>query len=247
MHKSLNDALIAKFLEREFATLGKVFPHARALDLGCGDMRYAKHFERNNWLPVYSDHEVRAKGVQILIDAHSLPFADGVFDVINMTEVLEHLHHPSDALKEIARVLAPNGRVLITFPFMWMIHEVPHDYFRYTEFGFAVLAKDAGLTIERFYRRGGAFGLMLSLVEIKILGLAHVMSKRPILSLFGRLLDALARGIAAGSFHLYLLLTNKTNTRAVRYPGENLDGALGKLRLWTLGYNFVLKKVATNI
>ena len=80
---------------------------------------------------MFSDHEKRADGVEILLDAHAIPFADEYFDIILMTEVLEHLHDPGTALKELARILSPDGRLLITFPFMWMLHELPTDYFSF--------------------------------------------------------------------------------------------------------------------
>jgi SAM-dependent methyltransferase len=49
-------------------------------------------------------------------DHERLPFADGVFDAVFCTEVLEHLRDPRRCLREIRRVLAPGGRVLVSVP-----------------------------------------------------------------------------------------------------------------------------------
>jgi SAM-dependent methyltransferase len=49
-------------------------------------------------------------------DALSLPFADGEFDRIVAAEVLEHIHHDVDAIKELVRVLRPGGTLAISVP-----------------------------------------------------------------------------------------------------------------------------------
>lgn len=48
--------------------------------------------------------------------AYALPFPDASFDVIFCTEVLEHLAEPERAVREMARVLVPGGKIFITVP-----------------------------------------------------------------------------------------------------------------------------------
>jgi len=52
-------------------------------------------------------------------DAYRLPFADGAFNAVICSEVLEHLHDYQDALAEIRRVLKPGGRFAPTVPRAW--------------------------------------------------------------------------------------------------------------------------------
>ena len=52
-------------------------------------------------------------------DIEELPFADGCFDVVICSEVLEHLHSSHRALREITRVLAPHGRLALSVPRGW--------------------------------------------------------------------------------------------------------------------------------
>jgi SAM-dependent methyltransferase len=60
---------------------------------------------------VGQDHVVGVEG-----DAESLPFACRSFDLIILTETLEHLLDPSHALAEIARLLRPEGHLVLTVP-----------------------------------------------------------------------------------------------------------------------------------
>jgi len=53
----------------------------------------------------------------VLGDALRLPFQDNSFDAIVASEVLEHLNVPSDAVREMYRVLKPNGRVIASTPY----------------------------------------------------------------------------------------------------------------------------------
>jgi ubiquinone/menaquinone biosynthesis C-methylase UbiE len=50
------------------------------------------------------------------VDAEPLPFEDGLFDVVVFAEVMEHVRFPEQALREIARVLKKNGRLVGSVP-----------------------------------------------------------------------------------------------------------------------------------
>jgi SAM-dependent methyltransferase len=82
------------------------------------------------------------KGIDMLADAHALPFADGSFDAIVAVEVLEHLRNPVAASSELARVLRPDGVALITIPFMFRVHGDPYDFQRFTANGLEALFAD---------------------------------------------------------------------------------------------------------
>jgi SAM-dependent methyltransferase len=59
-------------------------------------------------------------------DACALPFDDESFDLVTSFDVLEHIEDDSLALRELARVLRPNGYLLVTVPayrFLWSIHD----------------------------------------------------------------------------------------------------------------------------
>jgi SAM-dependent methyltransferase len=78
-----------------------------------------------------------------------LPFEVASFDTVVCTEVLEHVPEPAQVVREIARVLKPNGYVILTTPLYYPIHEEPYDFFRFTPFGLRHPFNEAGLEVTR--------------------------------------------------------------------------------------------------
>ncbi len=102
----------------------------RTLDLGCGQSPLSNAFSNRVGVDI-----MPAAGVHVIADAHRLPFASGSFEQIICSEVLEHLADARLAVQEMARVLGDGGRVILTAPFVYPIHEAPNDYQRFTEYG----------------------------------------------------------------------------------------------------------------
>lgn len=85
--------------------------------------------------------------VDIVADAHYLPYADGSVDAIYSEAVFEHLHDPNKAAEEICRVLKPGKKVFICTPFMFPYHGYPDHYQNYTLSGLKHLFESAGMKI----------------------------------------------------------------------------------------------------
>jgi SAM-dependent methyltransferase len=64
------------------------------------------------------------------------------FAVVFCTEVLEHTLQPFDALRELLRILAPGGVLVLTTPFNFRIHGPLPDCWRFTEHGLRALLAD---------------------------------------------------------------------------------------------------------
>jgi SAM-dependent methyltransferase len=129
----------------------------KVLDLGCGAQPYAflARSRGLDYVPV--DLSILHTPPPIVCaDSLTLPFKDGSFDTVLSTQVVEHVADPFMMFAEISRVLKPHGRLVMTAPQVWPLHEEPHDYFRYTRYGLEELARRSGLQVLELRERGGA-------------------------------------------------------------------------------------------
>jgi len=79
--------------------------------------------------------------VDIIADAHYLPFQNEVFDGVWIQAVLEHVVDPKLVVSEIHRVLKSKGIVYAKTPFMQQVHEGAYDFTRFTVLGHRYLFK----------------------------------------------------------------------------------------------------------
>lgn len=85
--------------------------------------------------------------VDVVADAHALPYADGSVHAIYCEAVIEHLYDPPQAVKEMHRVLKPGGMVFAGTPFIYHYHGYPHHYQNFTLQGHENLFRRAGFHI----------------------------------------------------------------------------------------------------
>lgn len=94
----------------------------RILDIGCGDGVLLSLIKNARLYGVDLDQDsldfaaTKIKAKLVKASAEKLPFKNNLFDVVIATEIIEHLSKPELMLKEIKRVLKPNGRVIISTP-----------------------------------------------------------------------------------------------------------------------------------
>jgi hypothetical protein len=81
------------------------------------------------------------RGVDRVLDLHDLDIETGEIGAAIMIDTLEHVEYPHRALKEVHRVLADRGIVLMTSVMRFPIHEHPYDYWRFTPEAFRSLLK----------------------------------------------------------------------------------------------------------
>jgi len=88
---------------------------------------------------------------------------DKKFDVIFCLEVFEYLYDPVQAMKNIKRFLAKNGMLIVSFPFIYPVHEpIAYDSLRYTENGIRHILSTAGFSDWRFIYRKAKSPQMLT-------------------------------------------------------------------------------------
>lgn len=93
--------------------------------------------------------------VDVVGDAHSLPYRDATVDNLMSRAVLEHLHSPELAVSEMFRVLKPGGYIFLAVPFLQPYHGYPNHFQGLTHTGLKSIAEKAGFSTVSF---GNAFG-----------------------------------------------------------------------------------------
>lgn len=139
-HRLLNNALTSVAPEHI---------HGRLLDIGCGLKPYAPLLAPYVTEHVGVDHPESPHAltsVDVLATAYDIPLKSESFDTVLMSEVLEHLERPVDALAECHRLLRPGGKLILTTPFVWTLHEEPRDFYRFSPYGLRYVAEQAGFS-----------------------------------------------------------------------------------------------------
>lgn len=156
---------------RPDAAIGQLRGHV--LDIGCAD----------RWIESYCPDHIQYIGLDypatgtalysarpdVFADATRLPFSDASIDTVLCFEVLEHVRDHQAALEQFARVLKPAGTLLLSMPFMYPVHDAPHDYQRLTQFGLERDLTHAGFQIVQLVKTGHAVraaGLLTSLALV---------------------------------------------------------------------------------
>ena len=113
--------------------LGRYAAECRGRFLEFGDPRYRAAFQGSAIAQYDVLNITPGPGVTIVGDIQSCPhIPDNTYDVIVCTQVLEHVANPFLAAAELARILKPGGRLLLTVPAAYPYHAVPRDYWRFT-------------------------------------------------------------------------------------------------------------------
>src|SRR3989344_2703139 len=164
------------FLEhiQPYATPGKT------LDIGSGHGPYQNLFPNRLAVDI-----VDQPGVDVVADVHNLStLKNEEFEVVLCTEGLEHFYDPKQAISELTRVLKKGGVLILTTRFIFPLHEVPHDYYRFTEYGLRYLLREYEIvtlledgntleTLATLYERIGYQTITLGWKPLKLMWFLH--------------------------------------------------------------------------
>ncbi len=166
--------------------------HGQLLDVGCGEKPfeyiftpYVSEYIGVEYAPTFAATNTATRGkADVLYDGDTLPFEDASFDTVLSVQVLEHTPRPQQLMSEMARVLRPGGKLLLSVPFSFRLHEEPHDYFRYTPHGIRAFCDQSGLAVELALPHGGLWSLLahklnsyLALRVARVTGVAQRLGK----------------------------------------------------------------------
>jgi SAM-dependent methyltransferase len=191
--------------------------NGRVLEVGCGAQPYRHLLPSEcsyiglDWGRVEEHFGYRVPST-VHYDGRVFPFADGSFDSIFHTEVLEHVYETSQFLGECRRVLKAGGEMFFTVPFQARYHYIPFDFWRYTPAGLKRMMGEAGFAAVEIIPRGND----LTVVAYKNLVLIYRWLRS---GLFGKLL-----GVCAFPCALLCLLAGHLT---LRWQVGSTDDCLG--------------------
>lgn len=166
-HEFLNPRLLPATLDR-FLTRRAILTalraqlvslHGTVLDIGCGNMPYKslvlappsrarKYIGLDIQGDIYQPPDLYWSG-------RTVPLGTSSMDCALSTEVLEHCAEPEILLRETFRVLKPGGLFFLTSPFLWPLHDVPCDEYRYTPFALERHLRNCGFIQIQLRAMGG--------------------------------------------------------------------------------------------
>jgi len=122
-------------------TLAKIPAGLRILDAGAGQQQFRKHCGHLRYVSQdFAQYDGKGDGaglqdgkwdtskIDIVSDIAAIPEADGSFDAVLCTEVLEHVPDPVAALHELSRLVRPGGWIILTAPFCSLTHMAPYHF-----------------------------------------------------------------------------------------------------------------------
>jgi hypothetical protein len=140
---------------------------SRLIDVGAGNSPYRELFDHVRYESTDWEHSVHpgARAVDHVGPAHDLPVPDAAYDAVLCTQVLEHVPNPDAVIAELYRVLRPGGRLYLTVPLAWELHELPFDFYRYTPHGLAHILGGAGFVELEIRARNDCFSTLAQLLQ----------------------------------------------------------------------------------
>lgn len=134
------------------------------LDAGAGHRRFEPFFDAAaRYLALEHPAGIALKGMEQVPYDIIAPLDGGAFvpagsvDAIYCHSVLEHVARPERFFANCRDALRPGGRLYLHVPFMYLEHEIPHDYNRFTRYGLKSRLEEAGLAIHTLIPGSNAF------------------------------------------------------------------------------------------
>lgn len=134
---------LSRWMEIQAEEAARRRPGFRVLDVGCGIKPYLPLFEgrAGEYLGVDIGEGTAA---ELRGTVEDIPVEDASFDLVVCNQVMEHCLDPGKAVRELRRVVAPGGRVLVSTHGVAVYHPAPYDHWRWTHTGLVHLFRQHG-------------------------------------------------------------------------------------------------------
>lgn len=143
--------------------------HPRALDIGCGCQPFRKDLEALGYEYISVDVNQNPEATVDILCEIDRPLPSELtkldrFDFILCTEVMEHIVDWETSFSNFAKLLAPGGRLFITCPHVYQLHEEPYDFWRATPYALQYFGNKHGLNPIHQVNAGDAWDILGTLL-----------------------------------------------------------------------------------
>jgi SAM-dependent methyltransferase len=193
---SSEETLSSSFLAREYQDFHRfsvtqfvesVAPFVKAgaiiVDAGAGEGWYKHLFAHAHYIALdyaVGDAAWDYSKIDVVCDLHAVPLKSSSIPYVLCTQTLEHVQRPHTVLSELYRVLAHEGMLFCSLPFIGDAHhQEPYDYYRYTRYAIEYLFRDAGFKGVNIVPIGGYNTLLVSLIQKGLFRYAERHAGRP--------------------------------------------------------------------
>ena len=161
--------LIQKSITDALERIGVPDPGSRVLDIGAGECPLREILVKKGYS--YNSLDIAQNKANLIdfvarIDGRlpSSLLKSGGFDLLVLTEVLEHVPDWSLAFDNLAVLLKSGGKCIVTVPFFYMLHEEPYDFWRPTDHAITHFAASRGLEVLESRRNGNGWDVLGTLL-----------------------------------------------------------------------------------
>jgi SAM-dependent methyltransferase len=190
------------------------------LDAGAGEAPYARWFAQHRYesADFTQVEKPYSRELTYVCDLTAIPVEDARFDLVVMTQVLEHIPEPVRVLAEMRRVLKPGAEIWFSAPLFYEEHEQPYDFFRYTKFAHRRQCDTAGLAVVSIDWLEGYFGTLAYQLQMA-----------------GSQLPTTASAYGAGRRGQLAALTARVGRRGARRLAQTFDGLDQRVKVTDAG------------
>ena len=146
-------------------------PGASAVDIGADRSPYRTLLESRGYSVRTLDIDP-ASGADLVGTIEETGLEDASVDLVLCTQVLEHSRSPWLGIREVARILKPEGRIIFTVPHVWFYHPQPADSWRFTQEGCVRLCEEGGLRPLVLLAQGGTVLTLAQALNFAVYGAA---------------------------------------------------------------------------
>jgi SAM-dependent methyltransferase len=178
-----------------------IITHGKVLDVGCGAQPFREYLETLEYMYTSLDVVQNQNSTVQFLGAIDQPLPNTLiqscpFDFILCTEVMEHVIDWKSSFENFSSLLRTNGRLLITCPHFYPLHEEPYDFWRPTLHAIKYFSQACGFQTMYSARLGNAwdvFGTMLG--EMNAAGMITPISSNKLSDASAKIVRWLSRSM----------------------------------------------------